>query len=301
MVEYWLRNKIPGFLCALLANIYLGGSSIYWRQLAAISSVSLVIYRVFLSLAILVMVFFLVKRCRESCLEIDLRLVLIHAFASILLAINWGVFIGASVSGKVIESGIGYLLAPIVALGVGVVFFKESLSVLKWVIIISVTFGLGWLIFFNADMDFRVCLTIGLAWGGYTCLKKISTLTVFLGLVLETLFLALFCILYLALSDSSMALPDDLGVYERLLILSCGMISLIPLALFSFAAKEVGWASMGLIQFLLPITQFLVAVFVYEKKASFGTCMVFLVILVAVMLLAVEPFVPRRLLNRRGE
>jgi chloramphenicol-sensitive protein RarD len=91
-----------------------------------------------------------------------------------------------------------------------------------------------------------------------------------------------------------MAIPDDFGLWRTLLVFSCGVVSIIPLALFSFSAKRLSVMSMGLSQFVLPLTQFFVATIIYKQTASPITVMALLVVIIGLLVVVFEP-IPKKL------
>jgi chloramphenicol-sensitive protein RarD len=112
-------------------------------------------------------------------------------------------------------------------------------------------------------------------------------------LLVESAALSVLCTLFLFLSNLSMALPIGFGFYHVLLLFCCGIISIIPLALFSCAAKRLTIISMGMLQFVLPITQFFVATVIYSQAVSLGSLIALLVIMCGMLLVVFEPILKK--------
>lgn len=283
------RHFLVGVLSGILANVLLGLSSVFWKYIGSLSAVALLSYRVYLSLLTVFLVVYAGRELRPFFAQLNIRLLFLHAVAAMLIAINWGTFIWASVHGRVLESSLGYLVAPILSVTIGIIVYKEPVTVFKAIAVVVMLISVMSLLALSNDLDVRVYLGIGLAWGFYSCLKKVTSLNVFSGLLLESLVLSFFCTLIFVFSDLSMTIPDDFGLWRTLLVFSCGVVSIVPLALFSFSAKRLSVMSMGLSQFVLPITQFFVATIIYKQTASPVTIVALLAVLIGLLIVVLEP------------
>lgn len=279
---------VVGAMSALIANVFLGVSSVFWRSIGSINIIALVGYRVFLSCLIVLIVVLLRRRLKILVGFLSVRVVIIHCVAAILIAINWLVFIGASVNGQVLESGIGYLVAPLVSVCFGVVFSKESISFVVVLALGVVSASILALVMFTETLSAVVYLSIGLSWGSYMYLKNISTLDALDGLLVESAVLSVLCIIWLCQVSGAMEIPRDFDLTHRLLLLSCGFVSLLPLALLSFSAKRLDVMTMGVFQYLLPLTLFAMSVGFYKQSFSVLLVMVLVVISAAVLVVSIN-------------
>ncbi|WP_347911215.1 hypothetical protein [Pseudomonas grandcourensis] len=283
------RHFFVGVLSGVLANVLLGLSSVFWKYIGSLSAVALLSYRVYLSLLTVFLVVYAGRELRPLFAQLNIRLLFLHTVAAMLIAINWGTFIWASVHGRVLESSLGYLVAPILSITIGIIVYKEPVTVFKAIAVVLMLISVMSLLALSNDLDVRVYLGIGLAWGFYSCMKKMTSLNVFSGLLLESLVLSFFCTLIFVFSDLSMTIPDDFGLWRTLLIFSCGVVSIVPLALFSFSAKRLSVMSMGLSQFVLPITQFFVATMIYKQTVSPVTIVALLAVIIGLLMVLLEP------------
>lgn len=288
------RHFSISVLSGVLANTLLGLSSVFWKYIGSLNAVVLLSYRVYLSLLTVFLVVWAGRELRLLFAQLNVKLLLLHAVAAILIAINSGVFIWASVHGRVLESSLGYLVAPILSIAIGIIVYKEPVTVFKVVAVAVMLVSVMSLLVLSGELDVRVYLGIGLAWGFYSCLKKMTSLSVFNGLLLESLVLSFFCALFFVFSGLSMTIPDDFGLWRTLLVFSCGVVSIVPLALFSFSAKRLSVMSMGLSQFVLPITQFFVAMIIYKQAASPVTIAALLAVIVGSLLVVFEPILRKQ-------
>lgn len=290
------NKRLPflgGMFAAGLSNLFLGLSSLYWRIFHDMNAIALVGYRVVLSLATVTLILWVRRDLFILFRRLKLRQILLHGSAAVLVAVNWGTFIWASIHGRVLESGLGYLIAPFLSIAVGLLMYRERLSNLKAVALGIVCLSVLFLFIGSGDLDARVYVVIGVTWGLYTWLKKLTSLSPLNGLFLESLVLTCALCPLLFLFGEFVPLPVSFGVYEQALLIGCGLVSIIPLALFSLAAGRLPISVMGLLQFILPLTQFIVAVEIYGQPASTYTLLAFAAITFGMMLAILEPVLKR--------
>lgn len=272
----YLATYIWALFCASAANILLGLSSLYWRELSVFSPLTLVACRILLSLITLALIISWTRKIQEFK-KLKIKTLSLHFGASILLSINWGTFIWASVNGHILESGFGYLLAPFLSIGIGVLIYNETLRSTQILSIITISASATLLILYDSELNHWVYSAIAISWGLYTCTKKATSLSSISGLLIETLFLSIGILLAWIILDWSLVWPENTTYRFRWLILFAGCISVIPLAMFAYAAKRLLLATTGFLQFMLPITQFFVAIFFYRQSISIGSLSLFLV------------------------
>lgn len=282
-------------ISGVAANVILGASSLFWKALSAIPPVTLLGYRIFLSLVTLMVVMGLLRRYREMGEKLTSRNVAIHGIAAVLVAVNWGTFIWASIQGHVIESGLGYLIAPFVAIGIGAFVLGEPMSWIRIGGLIAIAVCVVVLLHGSGELSEWVYLVIGVTWGGYACLKKFTSLDAFGGLLCETLVLGLVWLMLMLMPLMSMRLPEGLPGETLLLLASCGIVSVLPLWLFAKAAFRLPLSVMGFFQFVLPTTQLIVALAFYRQPMSLNTALCFGAIWLALMTIVAEPLLTRGL------
>lgn len=273
----------------VVANVILGTSSLFWRALGGVPATTLLLYRITVSLVTLVIAMSLLGRFRGLRSKLTAKVVLIHVAAAALVVTNWGTFIWASIHGHVIESGLGYLIAPFVAIAVGALVFKDRMSPLRLTGLGIIVVAVAALLSTKGDLAHWVYLTIGLTWGSYACLKKVTTLDSFAGLLVETVALTLLVPVALSATSLTMQLPAHLPSSTLALLFSCGVVSVVPLILFAFAATRLPLSAMGFFQFVLPTTQLVVALLIYKQPVSHHTLLCFSGIWMALLLIVGEP------------
>lgn len=246
-------------LCSGLANILLGTSSLYWKALGDIPPITLVSYRVVLS-AITLSAFILLCRNTHAIKHLPPKLIRLHCMASLFIAINWGAFIWSSINGHILESGLGYLLAPFISIALGAIIYNESISRTRALSTLAAFTGVALLIAFTPHLNHWVYLTIALSWGAYTHLKKSTVLDAVNGLCVETLFLTVCMALAISLLKLPIMAPNEFSAGPNQLIWLAGGVSAIPLLMFSYATGKIPLSITGFLQFTLPLTLIAISV-----------------------------------------
>ncbi|UVM53625.1 hypothetical protein LOY37_14695 [Pseudomonas sp. B21-012] len=262
------RSNTLAIIAGMGANIWLGGSALYWKALREVSPSVLVAYRVLLSLAVLMLALVLLGKLGALYRNLTLNSVVVHGVAALLLATNWGLFIYASIQGFVLESGLGYLIAPCITVAASVLMLSERLSSLHTVAFVLIGIALAYLAVYAQGLNHGIYLAIALTWGGYVCLKKVSTIDALCATALETLLLSLVCLVALLFTSWEMALPVRMPTSMSIVLLFAGLVSVVPLLLIAFSARRLALTTMSTFQFLLPTTQFVLAVVVYKQSIN---------------------------------
>ncbi|WP_181076862.1 MULTISPECIES: EamA family transporter [Pseudomonas] len=276
------KNSRPRYFSAVLlsgiANFSLGASSLYWKKLGEVPVLTLVSYRVLLSTIILGALFIYYKNFNKIS-NLNKKSIIAHCTASFFIVINWGAFIWASVNDFVLESGLGYLLAPFISITLGIVFYNDQISRSKvWSVAIAFA-SIVFLVFSSENLNHLTYLLIALTWGSYTYIKKETSLNAINGLFLETLFLTLCILLAFLLLGLPIALPDELPEGITHLIWLAGIVSVTPLLMFSFASREIPLSLTGILQFILPLTLISIGLFFGDPEDTSQSQIIILAII----------------------
>lgn len=246
------------------ANFFLGISSLYWKELGEVSSMTLVAYRITLS-AITLTLFVVFFRQAKKTTKVTLKSIHLHCIASLLIAINWGAFIWSSINGYLLESGLGYLLAPFVSIVLGSIVYHEPIS-LRSAISAIVAFGsVVALIIYTNDLNHFTYLSIATAWGLYTYIKKSTLLDSVNGLLIETLFLTGCLTVATVAFNLPITYPNEL---PNKLIWLAGAVSIAPLLMLSYSTGKMPLSLTGFLQFILPITLITISIFSNTQQIS---------------------------------
>lgn len=252
LLHYLPPYTLPIILSGL-AHFFLGASSLYWRKLSEVPPTTLVTYRIILSTAIISLFILLFRRTIHKDLFKPKTLIM-HCFASLFLAANWGLFIWSSINGHFLESGLGYFLAPFISVALGVAIYREAVKPREISSICAALSAITLFILLTDSLNHWTYLLIAATWGAYTYIKKASPLDAVNGIFIETLFLTICLALTIWLFDFKFLHPSELTSKSTQLIWLAGAVSTTPLLLFSYATGKIPLSLTGLLQFILPFT-----------------------------------------------
>ena len=255
-----------GVLSGLAAYTMWGLFPLYFPLLEPAGGVEIVAHRIVWSLLFVALLLTVVRRwglVRSAV--VDRRTVLVLAGASVLIAANWLIFVYGVNSGHVVETSLGYFINPLVSVLLGVVVFGERLRRLQWVAVAIAAIAVAVL---TVDYGRPPWIALGLAasFGLYGLMKKVVRVEAAPGLFLETAVMTLPAIALLGfLHADGTGTFGDAGTGHALLLVSSGIATAVPLLLFAAAARRIPLSTIGLLQYLTPLMQLSVGVFVYDE------------------------------------
>jgi len=176
----------------------------------------------------------------------------------------------------VLESGFGYLVAPVFAMALGSALFREKMSRDQSLALLVIVAVIALLIGSSGRLEHWIYFTIAVTWGGYTLLKKRAALSSLEGLFVETLVLSVVLLFGVALLFADSGGVDTL--IQHPLIAVSGVVSVVPLVMFAVAARRLSSFTMGLLQFVLPTAQLVVSFWYFGQIAAPLTYLSFFVI-----------------------
>ena len=208
--------------------------------------------------------------------------------------VNWQVYILAVLTGRVLEGALGYFINPIVTVLLGVLLLREKLRPAQWtavgislvaVLVLAIGYGqFPW-----------ISLTLAFSFGFYGLIKKRigPRVDAVSGLSLETAWLLPVAVVQLVIVGTVSGVTlGTVSTWHTLAIIGSGVITAIPLLLFAGAARRLPLITLGLVQYLAPLLQFVFGAFLLgeamppERWVGFGLVWVALVVLTADMLIA---------------
>jgi chloramphenicol-sensitive protein RarD len=276
-------------VAALVAACTVWGlSGLYYKLLAHVPPIEILAHRTLWSLVFFTLV--LLAQGRLSQLGAALgspRAVGIVLFAALMISTNWFVFILSIQIGRATEASLGYYLFPLVAVGIGRVIFGERLSrmqatavALAALAVTVLTLGLGaapW-----------IALVLSMSFGLYGLVKKQLSAGPVVSVTAEVLLLSPIALVVLLLAHQGAGGAYGADLTDSLLLMFSGILTAGPLMLFSFASKRVRMGTVGLVQYINPTLQFLVAVMIFSEPFSTWHLVAFALIWSALALYSVS-------------
>ena len=259
---------------------------IYFKYIAYIGHIELVVHRCLWTAFTLILTTFFFSKWSIFFKIVKKKSNLFYLFISgFLIFINWGVWIYAIATNRIIDASFGYFIMPILSVMLGYIFFKERLNKKRVFSILLVIFSIIFLIIANIKSLPWVGLIVALSWGFYNLVRKKINVDTDVGLLVESLFILPFALLafYLIASkgynDFQLSDPSMM-----LLIYLAGPMTVIPLFLYVRGVELCGLGPTGMIFYITPTFQFLLGYFYYNEPFSITKLVSFIFIWIAVII-----------------
>lgn len=255
-----------GVAYGLAAYLVWGFFPLYFKAMAGVTPLEILAHRIIwsvLSLALLLIVLRRWSGVRQAFATP--RTLLTLSVTTLLIAVNWLVFIYAVDAGKVLESSLGYFINPLVSALLGVLFLGEKLSRNQKASFLLAAAGVLLLTIQHGELPW-IALTLAFTFGLYGLLRKQATVDAIAGLTVETLLLFPCALLYLG-----WLVYEGVSVFVvappriTLLLVCSGILTSTPLIWFAAATKRLRLVTVGLMQYLVPTLHFALAVFVFGE------------------------------------
>ncbi|HUS30236.1 MAG TPA: EamA family transporter RarD [Kofleriaceae bacterium] len=262
-----------GLLQGVLAYGLWGIVAAYWKLLSHVSPVELIAHRAVWGLGSFLIIVVVAGQWRPFVTALrDLRLVGVMALSSFLLAINWGVFVGATTHGHLLDASLGYFINPLVSIALGTLVLRERLRRLQWIAIALAAIGVG-VLTWRAGRIPWIALVLAGTWGLYGLVRKTARVDALVGSTIETVLLAPIAAVYL-IAIGGGVMPTATASTNALLV-GTGVITVVPLVLFTSAARRLPLSTVGFLQYLAPTGQFLLAVLAFGEPLAHDRLMAF--------------------------
>jgi chloramphenicol-sensitive protein RarD len=218
--------------------------------------------------------------------------------SSILVSINWLVYIWATNNEHVVEASLGYYINPLVIIGFGVILLKEKMRTLQWVAVTIATIGVLVLTIDYGRFPW-IAFALAISWGSYGVVKKQLGLGALEGLAIETFISSFFYLAYLIYigNQGTGQFGQEWGF--TLLLISAGAITAIPLLLFNGSTNRLPFTTIGLLQYITPTIQFSIGVWVLHEDMPTARWIGFLIIWGALVTLAIDLIKSSRTVDNR--
>lgn len=224
-------------------------------------------HRVLWSLVFCLALLALSGRLAELVRALTSRRTLVGLLASgACITLNWGAYIWSVTKGQALDASLAYYSLPLVTLGLGVVLLGERLNLRQSLAILIVIVAV---LILTADRGRLpwILVVLPLSFGLYGFLRKMVAVDALVGVTVETLLMAPLAVGYLALQPGGGAIFTGSQLIRTLLLL-CGPVTTIPLVLFTFGARRLPLATLGLLQYLNPTMQMVIAVTLLGESLS---------------------------------
>jgi len=278
-----------GISLGLSAYLIWGLVPIYWPHLQPATPLEILAHRVVWSLLFVVVVISATGKIKTTLAVLEnKRSLCLLAIASVLIATNWGLFIWASVNGHILDSALGYYVTPLVSVGLGVFFLKEKLRQLQWVAIAIAGIAVIYLATAHGKVPY-VAVGLASSFGVYGYVKKLANVPAIESLAVETLVLFPLALGYLIwLGQHGNGTFGSHSVGHSFWLVSSGVVTAVPLILFSASAIRVPLSTIGLLQYVGPSVQFIVGLWYFHEHMPTSRLVGFLLTWLALVILTYD-------------
>ncbi|MDS1271756.1 EamA family transporter RarD [Lipingzhangella sp. LS1_29] len=218
----------------------------------------------------------------------DPRRLALLAVAAAAISVNWGLFIFAVHIGQTLQAALGYFINPLVSVALGVLVLHEPLRRAQ---VVAVALGATAVLVLGFAYGAVPWLALGMAgsFAGYGLLKKFIGLDGREGLTVETAMLLVPALAYVGwLHATGAGTFATVSVGHTLLLMGVGIATALPLVLFGAAAFRIPLTYVGMLQFIAPIMQFLIAWLVFEEELPLSRWVGFAIVWTALVVFVVD-------------
>ncbi len=275
-----------GVLYALCAYTLWGFAPLYFKLIQQIAPLEIIMHRIVWSCVLL---FLLVLLTGQVKVVIEVlrqpKKMLWLALTSLLIGVNWLVFIWAVNNDRMLEASLGYFINPLFNVALGMLFFNERLPKFQLFAVALAGFGVVLQLIVYGSIPW-VSLSLASSFGIYGLIKKKIQLKAIPSLFIETAILVPFALIYWWMLESSTANFSLNDLSLNLIIISSGIVTTLPLLAFSAAATRIPYYMLGLFQYIGPSLMFIMAILMFgeeldqSKLTTFGFIWVALLIFV---------------------
>jgi chloramphenicol-sensitive protein RarD len=275
--------------------LFWGIVPVYWKQMQGVSAYELIAHRSTWSLVMLAGL--LAWQGRFAALRpafASARALGLNFLSSLLLAVNWTVYVWAVNNGQVIEASLGYFLVPLANVALGSFVLHEKLRAAQWAAIALAAAGVALLLVRAGHMPW-IAFALAGTWSVYGLLKKRSELGSIAGLTAETiLLLPLTAGFLLWLASRGEGVLGHADGPRHAWVLSSGFITSVPLLLFAYGAQRIRLTTLGLLQYIGPTVQFLIGLLVYREPFDAARLQAFALIWTGLAVYSADTFWSQR-------
>ncbi|MGH3416499.1 MAG: EamA family transporter RarD, partial [Actinocrinis sp.] len=255
-----------GFIFGVAAYGLWGMFPLYWPLLKPATATEILAQRMVWSLAVMAILLAVKRNWSEIAkLRRTPRKILLLFGAATVVSVNWGVYIWAVNRGHVVETSLGYFINPLVTVLFGVLILRERLRRVQWAAVAIGGAAIVELVVGYGQVPW-IALILAFSFGSYGLLKKMAAVPAAESMSVETAFQFLPALAYLTfLQSQGTAAFGHVHWTVTVLLVCCGLVTVVPLLCFAAAANRLPLSTMGLLQFLTPILQLMCGVFVAHE------------------------------------
>jgi chloramphenicol-sensitive protein RarD len=281
-----------GLLYGLGAYSLWGLFPLYWPLLEPAGAGEILAHRCLWSLIVVLGVLAYLRKAKAiPALLTDRRRGPLLALAAVLIAVNWGTYIYGVNTERVVETALGYFITPLVTVLLGVVVLGERLSRAQ-IVAVGLAVVAVLVLAIGYGHPPYIALVLAATFSTYGLVKKSVGAGALESLGVETTVLVIPAALFVATLGSKATFTDSPG--HALLLAGGGIVTAIPLLFFGAAATRIPLTSLGLLQYMTPVVQFLIGVLLRHEPLPPERLIGFVLVWAALLVFTVGSLLERR-------
>lgn len=286
------KSTAGGMVAGVAAYTLWGFFPAFFPLLEPADPVEIVGHRIVWSLVVMAVVLTVVRRWRELW-ALDRASWARVAGAAVFITANWGVYVYAVNSERVTEAALGYTINPLVSVLLGVLLFRERLNRPQWLAVALAVVAVGVLTAGYGHFPY-LSVILAMSFGMYGVFKKKLRVDPVVGMTGEVLViapLALALLVWLGVTGAGTFSSEGAG--HSALLATSGLVTVVPLLLFAVAAQRIPLATVGMLQYIVPVLQMAWGLLVVGERLDAVQWVGFALIWVAVIAFTLAGRQPR--------
>ena len=285
-----IQSTTSGWLFGLGAFMWWGVAPIYFKFITHVGAIEILAHRVFWCIPVTIILMALIKK-KIAILSIikNPRLIIGLTISTALISVNWIIFTWAVTNEQILATSLGYFINPVMTIVMGVILLGERLDKIQWLAVVFVIFGVANQVFNFGEFPW-IALSLAISFAIYGFIKKQLKVDPLNGFLVETLIALPFALGYIIWS---LPQPDtqfiNAGIESDLWLIAGGIVTAVPLILFTTAAQRIPLSGLGFLQFLAPSISFVIATQLYNEPLSDAQFLSFILIWLGLALYLIKP------------
>ena len=256
-----------GVAAGVTSFVIWGLLPIYWKLVVSVPALEILCHRITWSFLVALALLAVSGKLKGfGSLFRQRSKFLYFLLTSVILSVNWLVFIWSVNTGQIVEASLGYFINPLVSVCFGVFFLKERLRPLQWFSVFLAFVAVCYLTFLYGSFPW-IALSLAATFACYGLLRKITPVPPLEGLCLETTILfvpAMLILLVFEVRGGGAFLHAPASI--KWLLAGSGIATSVPLLLFCYAAQKIPLYLLGLLQYLAPTINLSVGIYLFHES-----------------------------------
>jgi chloramphenicol-sensitive protein RarD len=283
-----------GIWATTAAFVTWGFVPVYWKAVSDLPAEEMIVYRIAWALPFISLLLVWTKGWAQVRSTFRRpRLLLVMGLGASLIGFNWFIFIEAMNNDQVMQASLGYYINPLVNVLLGFMLLGERMRRLQWMAIAMATAGVVNLVVAAGELPL-ISLALAFSFGLYGLVRKLAPIDALPGLFIEVLWMTPLAMLWLGVHIFSGPGMTEVGSSTLALVPLAGVITTLPLSWFSYGARRLPLATVGILQFIAPTGHFFLAILAYGEPFERAQAITFALIWLGVLLYVLDLIRTRR-------